>query len=1364
MQKSPNHDKLSAYIMEALDTSNILGFDPFAGPEIVRLAPLTEPQAEIWAACLLGSDDANRAYNEAVALRLAGPLNRTALQRALDVLVAQHEALRATFSADGRHLCILAPESLPLAYHDLTQQASDEQHQWLAAHARQEVQRVFSLTEGPLLRVSLAALSATDHCLTLMAHHIVCDGWSIGVILQDLGQLYSAYAQQQLPFLPAPPAFSGYADDQAAFYQSADYRRIEQFWVEQYQGPVPVLDIPTDFSRPAARTYASRRQDYPLPPPLLGALKQMGQKAGCSFVTTLLAGFEVLIYQLTGQTDLVVGLPAAGQAPIGAARLVGHCVNLLPLRSRPTGELRFVDYLKQRKTAIFDAYDHQNLTFGSLLKKLPVGRGGGRIPLVPVVFNIDLGLGDAVAFHGLTHQLTTLPRAYENFELFVNASGSEAAMTVEWSYNAALFEPTTIDQMMARFKELLTEVVENPGVRLQDLRAPLAPAYAALNATAQPYPVTQTLHQLVATQARATPTKTAVQFGTTEVSYQQLDSQANRFAHYLLAQGVRPGDIVALMADRSPDLLVALLAIVKCGAAYLPLDPVYPPDRIAYMLTNSNARVLITSARLRHDFWAPAQAFVLEEILTAMADCSDQAPAVSVVSTQLAYVLYTSGSTGQPKGVQVTHRNVVNFLCSMQQVPGLDASDRLLAVTTISFDIAGLELFLPLITGATVVLAEAAEARDGHLLLQLLETAHVTAMQATPTTWQMLLDAGWARKLPLKALCGGEALPAELARQLVPRCQSLWNLYGPTETTIWSAVKQITTPSETITIGHPIANTQFYIVDENLRAVKPGTVGELLIGGDGVTNGYLHKPELTRERFIDNPFGAMPGALLYRTGDLGKLLPNGELQCLGRLDQQVKLRGYRIELGEIEHVLATIDGIKAAVVVAGAPSTPQAHLHAHVLADDNWLPSDLETRLNVWKRVLHEQLPTYMVPARFTIQPTFPLTANGKIDRQALAGLTGPIPTLPTTGSGYPKTAPTKIGYIGPRTDVEKMVATIWAPLLGLEKVGIYDDFFDLGGHSLIAVQAMAQLAQETGKRLPLAALFENPTVEKIASMLELDSKFITWDSLVPIKPSGSKTPLYIVHGAGLNVLIFNALAKNMDPEQPVYGLQARGLNGIDEPLGTVEEIAAHYVAAIMAKDAVGPYALAGYSFGGIIAYEMARQLKALGGEIKAVIVFDTYANEEYRAKSNLKKRFFRIKYNVGMVIHNVILLGKSPRGIIKHRCITARSDFDKYYLRLRSDKAQQHELSFQQPLKVNAMINQAARRYTIKPQNIKLDLFRVKETFYYMHDAHYMGWRNLALDGINISEVPGEHNLLFAPPHDVEIANILQNVLDGYN
>ncbi|MGI4886524.1 MAG: non-ribosomal peptide synthetase [Janthinobacterium lividum] len=1350
--------------MEALDTSNVFGFDPFAGPEIVRLAPLTEPQAEIWAACLLGSDDANRAYNEAVALRLAGPLDRAALQRALDALVAQHEALRATFSADGRHLCILAPEPLPLTCHDLTPQTPAEQRQWLAAHARQEAQHVFSLTQGPLLRASLAALSATDHCLTLTAHHIVCDGWSIGVMLQDLGQLYSAYAQQMLPFLPAPPAFGSYADDQAAFYQSPDYRRIEQFWVEQYQGSVPVLDVPTDFPRPAARTYASRRQDYPLPPPLLGALKQLGQRTGCSFVTTLLAGFEVLLHQLTGQTDLVVGLPAAGQAPLGAARLVGHCVNLLPLRSRPTGELRFVDYLKQRKTAIFDAYDHQNLTFGSLLKKLPVARGGGRVPLVPVVFNIDLGLGDAVAFHGLAHELTTLPRAYENFELFVNASGSDAAMTVEWSYNAALFAPATIDQLMARFEQLLTEVAENPGVKLRDLRAPLAPAYAALNATAQPYPATQTLHQLVATQARATPTKTAVQFGPTEVSYQQLEGQANQFAHYLLAQGVRPGDIVALVADRSPALLVALLAVVKCGAAYLPLDPVYPPDRIAYMLADARARVLIASARLRHGFGAPAPALVLEEILAAMAGCSDQAPAVAVASDQLAYVLYTSGSTGQPKGVQVTHRNVVNFLCSMQQAPGLDASDKLLAVTTVSFDIAGLELFLPLVTGATVVLAEPAEARDGHRLLRLLETARITAMQATPTTWQLLLDAGWTRQLPLKALCGGEALPAELARQLVPRCQSLWNLYGPTETTIWSAVKQITAPAETITIGHPIANTQFYVVDENLRAVPPGAIGELLIGGDGVTNGYLHKPELTRERFIANPFGATPGALLYRTGDLGKLLPTGELQCLGRLDQQVKLRGYRIELGEIEHALAAIDGIKAAVVVAGAPNTPQAHLHAHVLADDNWLPSDLDTRLAAWKRVLHKQLPAYMVPARFTIQPAFPLTANGKIDRLALASLTGPGLPPSSTNTGYLETAPTKIGYIGPRTDVEKMVAAIWAPLLGLEKVGVYDDFFELGGHSLIAVQAMAQLAQETGKRLPLAALFEHPTVEKIASMLQLDSKFITWDSLVPIKPSGSKTPLYIVHGTGLNVLIFNALAKNMNPEQPVYGLQAQGLNGIDEPLGTVEEIAAHYVAAIVAKDAVGPYALAGYSFGGIIAYEMAQQLTAAGKEIKSVIAFDTYAGQEYSAKSKLKKRLFRFKYNVGMVVHNAILLGKNPRGIVKHRYITAKSAFDKYCLRFSNDKARQHELLFQPPPKVEAMIDQAARRYVIRPQKIKLDLFRVKNTFYYMHDAQYMGWKELALNGVEISEIPGEHNLLFAPPHDVEIANILQNVLDGYN
>ncbi len=1350
--------------MKDFDTTVAVAFDPFAGPEIIRLAPVTEPQAEIWASCLLGGDDANRAYNESVSLRLTGQLNQGALQSALNALVERHEVLRAAFSADGRHLCVLRPTPLDLVRHDLSQLVPDEQQQQLAAYAREEVRHAFNLVEGPLWRASLAELAEAEHCLVLTFHHIVCDGWSIGLLLQELGQLYSAHAQHLFPALPDPQSFSQYAEQQAAFYQSAGYRRIEQFWVEQYRGPVPVLDLPTDFPRPTARTYASRRQDYPLPSALVAALKKTGQRAGCSFVTTLLAAFEVLLHQLTGQDDLVVGLPAAGQSALAAAPLVGHCVNLLPLRSRPSGEVRFTDYLKRRKTALFDAYDHQNLTFGSLLKKMPVARGAGRVPLVPVVFNIDLGMGEGIAFHGLAHQMRSLPRAYESFELFVNASDSDTGLALEWSYNTALFEAKTIDRMMAQFEQLIGEIVQNPNAKIKNLgQAPtaLAAAYTSLNATARPYPANQTLPQLVAEQARATPAKIAVQSGSAEVSYQQLDTRANQLANYLSIKGVQSGDIVALAADRSPDLLVALLAVMKCGAAYLPLDPTFPPERIAYMLADSAAKYLISSARLANTFETPAQTLCLENILTEAAAFPDRAPGVPVDGDQLVYVLYTSGSTGKPKGVQVTHRNMVNFLRSMRELPGIELSDRLLAVTTISFDIAGLELFLPLVAGATVVLAEEAVAKDGHLLLQLLEAAQITVMQATPATWRMLLDAGWARKLPLKALCGGEALPADLAKRLTAKCASLWNMYGPTETTVWSSVKQITDPTELITIGQPIANTQFYVVDDNLRPVKPGTVGELIIGGEGVAKGYLHKPELTGEKFVDDPYGAVPGAKMYRTGDLGKLLPTGELQCLGRLDQQIKLRGYRIEPGEIEHTLAALDGVTAAVVVAHEAHAGHAYLHAYVIAGTDSLTDKSETQISNWKQALGRQLPAYMVPAKFTILPAFPLTANGKIDRRALIenGIHADMP-LKTAAAAA---TDAKIGYISPRTDVEKLVAGIWAKLLNVEKVGAYDDFFDLGGHSLIAVQAMTQLEKETGKRLPLAALFEHSTVEKIALMLELESKFITWDSLVPIKPQGTKTPLYIVHGAGLNVLIFNALSKNMSADQPIYGLQAKGLNGVDEPFDTVEQMAAHYVAAILKNDPVGPYALAGYSFGGIIAYEMTRQLEDLGKKVKVLIAFDTYASEAYTASTPLKKRLLRTKYHINSLFYNIALLGSNPKGILKHRVGTTKTTFNKYYLRVRYGRAKQHEMFFQQSLKIGNTIEAAAKRYNITPQNVKLELFRVKNSFYYMHDNNYMGWKKLALAGINISEIPGEHNLLFAPPHDVEIARILQDVLDRY-
>jgi len=840
--------------------------------------------------------------------------------------------------------------------------------------------------------------------------------------------------------------------------------------------------------------------------------------------------------------------------------------------------------------------------------------------------------------------------------------------------------------------------------------------------------------------------KTAIKFHGRTLSYQNLSESSNKLAKLLIDNGIQTGDIVALALDRSPEMVISLLAILKSGAAYIPLDPEYPKDRIEFMLEDSSAKVLLTSKKYAGHFQSQAAEILIEDALVKLSGYNSSAPDVQLGSDDLAYVLYTSGSTGKPKGVQIRHGNLVNFLLSMQKEPGMTADDKLLAVTTISFDIAGLELYLPLISGAQLILSNSETAKDGRLLLDLVKGENITFMQATPYTWRMMLEAGWENYLPIKILCGGEALPKDLAGKLTSRSGSLWNMYGPTETTIWSTVKLIKS-EEDITIGRPIANTQIYILDENLNNLNDGEIGEIFIAGDGVAKGYLNRAELTAERFIADPFSEKPSVKMYRTGDLGKIKENGEIQCLGRIDHQVKVRGYRIELEEIEHTLIQQPGVKEAVVVAREDNPGDPRLVAYLVLTADAEANDIKAQTFSCHKALMAILPEYMVPDDFVMLPEIPITPNGKIDRKAL-----PKPDYSLINRNGE--------YVAPRTDVEKQVAEIWQELMGLEKISIFDNFFTLGGRSLVAVQIMARIEKLTGKRLPLATLFEHSTIEKLSLRLNVDAKSITWESLVPIKPRGSKMPLYIVHGAGLNVLLFNALAMNMDDEQPVYGLQARGLNGIDEPLDVMEEIAANYITEIIAQNPTGPYALAGYSLGGTIAYEMAHQLIQMGKEVKMLAVFDTYAKQTDAYDPFLKRTFSRAWLIVMKLLYSFVLFAQDPKRTFEYKSLILKRRLIRFFWKVKGTE-EKREGFFAYDNEIDEASARAKHNYYQKPLDITVDLFRAKKKTFYMSDFKYLGWREFALKGVNVHDIPGEHNTIFAPPNDEKFAVVLQECLD---
>jgi amino acid adenylation domain-containing protein len=1334
-----------------------IDFDPFGGPEIIRVVPAIEPQLEIWVSCILGGEDASRSYNESVSLLLSGTFNYDAMRFALRDLLERHEALRSSFSADGKQICINKELPLLITFADLSSQEPDQHQTYLTEFSKKDAETSFDLLNGPLFRFAVLKISQIEHYLKISAHHIICDGWSLGIMLQDLSKLYSAYAKNETPHLPQANKFSQYALDQWAFSETEEYKNIVQYWVDQYKGDVPVLNLPTDFPRPSARTYKSQRDDYALNTELVSAVKAMGAKAGCSFVTTLLAAFEVYLHRLTGQKDIVLGLPAAGQSATGNYSLVGHCVNLLPLKASFEGETSFFDYLKSRKKEIFNDYDHQQFTFGSLLKKLNIQRDPSRVPLVPVVFNIDMGLDDGVAFEGLKHQLGYTPREYENFEIFLNASGSERLLVLEWSYNTQLFKPATINRMMDEFVSLLEATVNDPSVKIKDIPLkPLNEIYSKLkrwNDTHSDYPRQKTFQDLFVETVNKYSEKTALRFGQKIFSYKNINETSNQLAAYLLDHHVRRGDIVALAVDRSPEMLIILIAIMKSGAAYVPVDPLFPRKRIEFVLQDSSAKVLITSKKYKGRFQTVAKELLIEEILAKLSAYPKDDIKTDTNGNDLAYILYTSGSTGNPKGVQIEHHSLINFLLSMQKKPGIQPGDSLLAITTISFDIAGLELYLPLISGAELVLADTESVRDGRVLLDIIEAQGITMMQATPSTWRMIIEAGWEKRLPLNILCGGEALPKDLADKLMARGISLWNMYGPTETTIWSAVKKLTSTDESITIGTPIDNTQLFILDDYLKPLPEGSVGEIYIGGDGIARGYLNLPDLTNERFVHNPLPEFSGTKIYRTGDLGKFVEGGEAQCLGRIDHQVKIHGYRIELEEIEQALIKEIGIKEAVVVANQErlvaylvldgTLPQVALTGDADRHEDW---QIQQQVAKWKQGIKELLPEYMLPKEFVVLKKMPLTPNGKIDRNAL-----PRP-LQNTETQTKK-------FTAPRTAIEKLIAGIWAKLLGLDTVSIHDDFFELGGHSLIAVQAMTNLEKQTGRRLPLASLFEAPTVEKLSQLLERNETANSFDSLVAIKPKGSKMPLYIVHGFGMNVLLFNNVAKNMDSQQPVYALQAKGLNtnSGDESAETMEDIAAYYVSEILKQNPEGPYALAGYSLGGIIGFEMAKQLKAMGKEIKMLAMFDTYAdNSNYFNPFllNVTKKFRRQLPKMLFILRSFF---RQPWQTLLYQAEFVNGRFRKLFgMR---PKNEDEGPSYDD--KLAAKYEYAYVNYKMTPYDGEIDLFKVKTRLYYLDDMIYLGWNQFAQKGVNVYEITGDHKTFLYPPHDKEFARILQQALD---
>ncbi len=938
--------------------------------------PSTRAMREIFQASL-DSAPASRAFNQSISIFLEGRLDRDALYSALLNLLDRNEALRGRFSVDGSEFLVRERIAFEVPLIDLSNLPAIEQETAYDELIAKEAGHVFDLAEGPLFRAVLVARGEHDHVLVFNCHHAVVDGWSLKIILAELARLYSELAQgRETTELPAPASYVEYAR-LAAGRERDRAEKARAHWQQVFAGGAPALELPLDNRRPPLRNYESLREDFYVNQEIYDGLKAAGAKSGLSQFVTLLSAFALYIGRIAGQNDFVIGVPSAGQIASGKSELLGHDSRILPVRFEIEEGDTFVTFAKRTMQRFLAAYEHQWVTLPEVLQAIGFQAEKSRAPLVQVTFNYDPGMDEGtLSFDKLKARHFFNVRNAETFEISVNCVVENNELILEWAFNQSLFDPLEMHFRLKQFEQLMASIAAEPHSPVGKL--PVTPAAqisemdAGLNSTAMEFERSLCTDQLIERTVQEKPDKVAVEWGSEHLTYEQLWRRSGEVAAALLREELGPMRLAGVMMERSADMVAALLGVWRAGAAYVPLDPAYPVERLDYMIEHSGMRVLLTQKEIG---WKPkgqVKAIDVGDLAGHGGNGSHSAPRRT--PSDLAYVIYTSGSTGKPKGVQIPHSALVNFLTTMRtQLPGIADHDRLLAVTTLSFDIAGLELWLPLLAGATTVIADRAIVVDGKALARTLREARITFLQATPSTWRVLLSAGWEGDSKLTALCGGEALPRDLAAMLMPRVGVLWNMYGPTETTIWSTIDRVT--GDEVTIGKPIGNTQAYVLDHDRHWVPRGCLGELWLAGDGVARGYLGRDDLTRERFVANPFAGH--GQMYRTGDMVRLRRDGRIEYIGRNDFQVKVRGFRIELGEVQLALSRLAGIQQCVVVVREREPGDAHLAAFYTA--NGTPSVQQLRDG-----LRQSLPDYMVPGWFVQLEKLPLTDNGKIDVKLL--------------------------------------------------------------------------------------------------------------------------------------------------------------------------------------------------------------------------------------------------------------------------------------------------------------------------------------------------------------------------------------------
>jgi len=1311
--------------------------------------PLSFAQRRLWFVQQIEPN--STVYNMQRVARFAGELDIGALREALNAIAARHETLRTRFTAEeGEPVQVIEAEvRLELPIEDLTSLPATERHLAIKQSIEAAMNRPFNLSLDRLVRVSLMRLGPAEHVLIVNMHHIVSDEWSFQVFFRELAEFYSSLIKGDSIRLPdLPIQYSDYAMWQRERLTGEVFESQLGFWKAHLSGNPPGVELPTDRPRRANPMPPGAAQWRGVSRELAQQLRRLASRQGTTLFTVLLAAFKTLLYRYTHQPDIIVGSPVAGRNRVETEDLIGFFVNTLPLRSRVAGEMSFLELLSQVREIAMGAFSHQDLPFEKLVEALQPDRSVHATPFVNVMFYVLHEQSEASEWPGLNLELLDTGVGPAKFDLTLSVNEKEAGLVASALYNRELFDPETIERLLGHYVRLLEEIVAQPSRRLFELplmgEAERQQLLVDWNDTRTEFPRSACVHELFEEQARSTPETMALEFGSSHLSYGALNKRANQVAHHLLKIGVKPGMPIAICAERSLEMIVGLLAILKAGAAYAPLDPILPKQRISELLEDLKPPVVLVSHKRLLEFLPkspPLSRICLDRDWKAIRRQPTNDPHVQPGADGLAYISFTSGSTGRPKGVCVRHRGIVRLVKNTNYLD-FAPTDIFFQLAPIAFDASTFEIWGALLNGARLAvfpphlptLSELAEAIQRH---------GVTTAWFTSGLFNQIVDEKPECLKGLRqVITGGDVLSPPHVEKALRFISSgvLLNGYGPTENTTFTTCYRIPASfaaSGSVPIGRPISNTTCYVLDEHLQLVPLGVPGELCTGGDGLAAGYLNATELTEEKFIANPF--RPGKRLYRTGDLVRFLADGNIQFLGRMTDQVKVRGFRVEPSEIESVLLEHAAVEQCTVIARPDASGTKQLVAYFVPGDETAPS-----AQVLQTFLRERLPEYMVPAFTVPLRELPLSANGKVDRTALAARD--IQARITTETA------------GPRNDTERRLQELWEEVLDVRPIGIHDKFFALGGHSLLAVRLLALVEKRFGTKLKISVLFQNPTIAELAVVLCSNRQPGTGSSIVAIQPDGFRPPLWLVHGAGGGMFWgYNNLARHLGPEQPVFAFKSRGLDGQEE-FDNVPALADAYLADLRDFQPRGPYCLGGYCFGGIVAYEMARRLRDAGEDIPFLgLINSTAPNSSYSrfrwtpisALKFVKNVFLRSFYTwrahpekvPGFLWWKARSLAKRFGGMapVVHTAPSCESLSPEDWIDL-SQYSEAERRVWQKHL-------QALRQYQPQPYAGQVTLFRSPvHLLRCSFDSRY-GWEDLALGGVNQRVIPGAHETIMEEP-----------------